>query len=338
MQGSASIDRELWDAEAVCRHLVPAGSVFAFLADHRRDLFPAVEGWPSVPADVMAATIVLQKLHGLSDRDTAEAVRCDLRWKVACGLSLTDNGFHPTTLLYWRRRLAASGRPNRIFDAVAEVITATGVLSGKTRRALDSTVLEDAVATQDTVTHEMAPAIKRSRRFGQLSEHPADGADAGGRWITLMLPTRLHDKRFRPLGPTSAVGLQPEQLRSRRACGSVDLNENILFDMVFRTPSRWFSRSGCRVLVATSGRLFATSAATAASCCSQPMPRSRTLIRVPVLLEAGKRVITHDRRGFGHSSQPTTGYDYDTFAVDLKALVDKLDLREAVLAGFSMGT
>ena len=89
--------------------------------------------------------------------------------------------------------------------------------------------------------------------------------------------------------------------------------------MIFRTPSRWFSRSGCTMLVATSGRLFATSAATAASCCSQPMTRSRTLIGVPVLLEAGKRVITHDRRGFGHPSQPTTGYDYDTFAVDLKA-------------------
>jgi len=57
-----------------------------------------------------------------------------------------------------------------------------------------------------------------------------------------------------------------------------------------------------------------------------------------IALEAGKRVITHDRRGFGHSSQPTTGYDYDTFAVDLKALIDKLDLREAGLAGFSMGT
>ncbi len=60
--------------------------------------------------------------------------------------------------------------------------------------------------------------------------------------------------------------------------------------------------------------------------------------QVPVLLEAGKRVITYDRRGFGHSSQPTTGYDYDTFAADLKALVDKLDLRDMVLAGFSMGT
>jgi Transposase domain (DUF772) len=116
-----------------------------------------------VSADVMAAAIVLQKLHGLSDRDTAEAVCCDLRWKVACGVSLTDSGFHPTTLLYWRRRLAASGRPNRIFDAVRAVIAQTGVLAGKTRRVLDSTVLEDAVATQDTVIQLIA-AIRRVGR------------------------------------------------------------------------------------------------------------------------------------------------------------------------------
>jgi non-heme chloroperoxidase len=60
--------------------------------------------------------------------------------------------------------------------------------------------------------------------------------------------------------------------------------------------------------------------------------------QVPVLLEAGKRVITYDRRGFGQSSQPTSGYDYDTFAADLKTLLDTLDLRDVVLAGFSMGT
>jgi non-heme chloroperoxidase len=60
--------------------------------------------------------------------------------------------------------------------------------------------------------------------------------------------------------------------------------------------------------------------------------------QLPALLAAGKRVITYDRRGFGQSSQPTTGYDYDTFASDLKALLDRLDLRDAVLVGFSMGT
>ncbi len=56
------------------------------------------------------------------------------------------------------------------------------------------------------------------------------------------------------------------------------------------------------------------------------------------LLDAGYRVITYDRRGFGRSSQPATGYDYDTFAADLKTVLDTLDLRDVVLVGFSMGT
>ena len=60
--------------------------------------------------------------------------------------------------------------------------------------------------------------------------------------------------------------------------------------------------------------------------------------QVPVLLEAGHRVITYDRRGFGKSSQPATGYDYDTFAADLSAVLDRLDLHDAVLVGHSMGT
>jgi len=60
--------------------------------------------------------------------------------------------------------------------------------------------------------------------------------------------------------------------------------------------------------------------------------------QLPVLLDTGHRVITYDRRGSGQSSQPTFGYDYDTFAADLDALITKLDLRDAVLVGFSMGT
>jgi len=59
--------------------------------------------------------------------------------------------------------------------------------------------------------------------------------------------------------------------------------------------------------------------------------------QVPVLLDAGHRVITYDRRGFGKSSQPTTGYDCDTFAEDLHKLVTQLELRDFALVGFSMG-
>jgi len=59
--------------------------------------------------------------------------------------------------------------------------------------------------------------------------------------------------------------------------------------------------------------------------------------QVPVLLGAGYRVITYDRRGFGNSSKPVSGYEYDTLAEDLRKLMIKLDLRDAVLVGFSMG-
>lgn len=146
--------------------------MFAFLAAHRgelfpeelfADLFPSRRGRPSVPAEVMASVITLQALHGLSDNETVDAVTFDLRWKAACGLAVTAPAFHSTTLTYWRRRLAASQRPNRIFEAVKAVVAATGVLAGRTRRALDSTVLDDAVATQDTVTQLIA-AIRRVRR------------------------------------------------------------------------------------------------------------------------------------------------------------------------------
>src|SRR3989440_4266579 len=60
--------------------------------------------------------------------------------------------------------------------------------------------------------------------------------------------------------------------------------------------------------------------------------------QVPVLLADGYRVITYDRRGFGKSSHPATGYDYDTFAADLRALVTTLDLYDVTLVGHSMGT
>lgn len=173
MQGRSDSNAELLDAGALCRHLVPEDSVHAFLADHRRDLFPddmftdlfpSGRGRPSVPADVVATVMVLQSLEGLSDRDAAMALRTNIMWKVAAGRALDDEGFHYSVLTYWRSRLRTSDRPERIFDAVRSVIDATGVLVGKRRRALDSTLLDDAVATQDTVT-QLVSAIRRVRRL-----------------------------------------------------------------------------------------------------------------------------------------------------------------------------
>jgi len=172
MQGSSDPNVELLDAAAFVSHLVPADSVYAFLAEHRQrlfpddafaDLFPSGRGRPSQPADVIASVLVLQSLEGLSDREATQAVATDLRWKVACGLAITDAGFHPTTLTQWRNRLRKSNRPERIFDAVRDVINSTNVLANKHRRALDSTLLDDAVATQDTVT-QLVSMIRRVRK------------------------------------------------------------------------------------------------------------------------------------------------------------------------------
>src|SRR5215210_972042 len=174
MQGVSDPTRvELLDAAAHCRHLVPDGSVHAFLADHRKQLFPDElfaglfgpgRGRPSVPADVVATVMVLQALEGLSDREACQQLACNIAWKVAAGLALTDRGFHPTVLTLWRARLRASDRPERIFAAVRAVIAQTGVLAGRRRRALDSTLLDDAVATQDTVT-QLVAAVRRVRRL-----------------------------------------------------------------------------------------------------------------------------------------------------------------------------
>jgi IS5 family transposase len=173
MQGSSRPDRELLDAAALCSHLLGEGSVHAFLAEHRHrlfpdelftDLFPTRRGRPSVPADVVATVMVLQALEGRSDREACRALQTDIAWKAATGLALTDEAFHPTVLTLWRNKLRASAAPQRIFDAVRAVIVESGVIANKHRRALDSTVLDDAVARQDTIGMLVAQ-IRRVRKL-----------------------------------------------------------------------------------------------------------------------------------------------------------------------------
>ena len=95
MLGTERFDRELLDTLSVCGDLIPQGSVYRFLAVHRRRVFPdglfgdlfGGRGRPSVPASVVATVLVLQALEGLSDREAIGRLRCDIRWKAAAGLS-----------------------------------------------------------------------------------------------------------------------------------------------------------------------------------------------------------------------------------------------------------
>ena len=136
MQGQSESNPELLDAAALCRQLVPEGTVEAFLAHHRHDLFPDQSSKTCslrVAGDRLSGrrgglVMVLQALEGLSDRDAVRALRDRISWKVACGLALDDEGFDFSVLTDWRTRLRKSERPERIFDAVRSVIDATGVL------------------------------------------------------------------------------------------------------------------------------------------------------------------------------------------------------------------
>jgi hypothetical protein len=93
VQGTSQPQHVVMDAESVSGHLLPPGSVYAFLAEHRRelfpdamfaDLFPSPLGRPSVPGDVVATVLVLQALRGLSDREAVEALTCAGRPPAAC--------------------------------------------------------------------------------------------------------------------------------------------------------------------------------------------------------------------------------------------------------------
>ena len=142
MQGHSEADRELLDAASLCRQLVPQGSVEAFLADHRHDLFhdamfedlfPSKRGRPWIPADVVAAVMVLQSLEGLSDRDAARALTDRISCGVRALLGRRGARLHGPHLLAHQAAPVRSSRAG--LEAVRSVITATGVLTGKHCRA-----------------------------------------------------------------------------------------------------------------------------------------------------------------------------------------------------------
>ena len=150
---------DLFKGSAFVRERLAAESVFSVLEREGRRLFPEAmfdglfssRGRRSVAPRVVACVMVLQRWFGLSDREAVAAFEFDLRWRFACGgLDVDGGGFCHTVLVGMRARLAASGQPRRIFDAVLVAARQAGALSQ--RRVLDSVPIYDAVATQDTAT------------------------------------------------------------------------------------------------------------------------------------------------------------------------------------------
>jgi Transposase DDE domain/Transposase domain (DUF772) len=158
--GTTPTQADLWRGTvAVCEGRVGKQSVWAVLYHQGDRLFAdelfvdlfAEVGRRSVPPRIVATVMVLQRLQGLSDREAVEAFCFDARWKYACGgLPYDYPGFSHTVLVDMRARLAASARPERIFEVTVAAARQAGLVG--VRRVLDSTPLYDAVATMDTVT------------------------------------------------------------------------------------------------------------------------------------------------------------------------------------------
>jgi hypothetical protein len=144
---------------AIVGDRVAPDSIYGFLHREGHRIFPddffadmySTKGRRSVPPQVVATVMVLQRLLGRSDREAVEAFAFDVRWKYAAGgLDVDYPDFSHTVLVDMRARLAASEMPRRIFEAVLEAAREAGLVGY--RRVLDSTPLYDAVATMDTVT------------------------------------------------------------------------------------------------------------------------------------------------------------------------------------------
>ncbi len=191
-EGAPSRQPDLFKSTAYVAERVPENSIWAVLAHHGERLFPdemfadlfSPRGRRSVPPRVVATVMVLQRLHGMSDREAVAAFEWDARWKFACGgLDYDTAGFAHTVLVSMRARLARSERPRRIFEATVQVAREAQLLSE--RRVLDSTPLYDAVATQDTVT------LLRSSLRRLLRE--AESVDASGLVAELRAVLRRDD-------------------------------------------------------------------------------------------------------------------------------------------------
>src|SRR5206468_914487 len=155
-----SAQRGLFDA-SWCGNVVPRDSFYGLLAEHGErivrdgdfaDCYAEGRGRPSIPPSTLAKILLLGYRCGLSDCQAMEAVRFDLRWKVALGLPLDHEGFHPTSLVKFRARLLLHGKERVVFERTLALAAELGLLEEAVEQVVDSTPMLGAAATQDTVT------------------------------------------------------------------------------------------------------------------------------------------------------------------------------------------
>lgn len=149
----------MFDAAVLARPL-PEGSFYALLAEHGdrivrdedfAECYSAGRGRPAIAPSLLAKILLLQHRTGLSDEAAMQAVAWDLRWKIALGLAVDHEGWHPTSLTKFRARLLLHGKEGLALEATLRLAEEIGLLNGTAEQIIDSTPMLGAAATQDTV-------------------------------------------------------------------------------------------------------------------------------------------------------------------------------------------
>jgi Transposase DDE domain/Transposase domain (DUF772) len=149
----------MFDAAVLVRPL-PEGSFYGLLAEHGdrivrdedfAECYASRMGRPSIPPSQLAKVMLLQHRTGVSDEQAMECVAWDLRWKVALGLAVDHEGWHPTSLTKFRARLLLHGKDGLALENTLRLAEELGMLEGTAEQIIDSTPMLGAAATQDTV-------------------------------------------------------------------------------------------------------------------------------------------------------------------------------------------
>ena len=158
MLRAADRQQGFFDA-AWCADLLPAESIYVLLAEHGdrivrdedfAECYSECHGRPSIPPSLLSKVLLLAFRDGLSDERAMQAVRFDLRWKVALDLPVDHPGFHPTSLVRFRARLLLHGKERLVFERSIELASELGLLEGQCEQIVDSTPMLGAAAVQDT--------------------------------------------------------------------------------------------------------------------------------------------------------------------------------------------
>jgi transposase len=222
---------------AWCSELLPAGSIYSLLQEHGdrivcdedfAECYSSAKGRPSIPPSLLAKLLLLAYRDGLSDERAMDAVRFDLRFKIALDLPVDHPGFHPSSLVRFRARLLLHGKERLVFERSLELAEELGLISGETEQILDSTPMLGAAAVQDTATLVRCGVRKLIDAVGAADPDAADGLAAALRFD-------YKEPRRKPAGDwqdkAERMALLGEvAIDATRALGTVEEDERLVTD------------------------------------------------------------------------------------------------------------